>query len=121
MKLVKLKINPSGKDGWGSKDLVFASDITQLYGPNGSGKTPVIHSIAFALGYPVRYREDIMEKCSSVSLTVEHEQDFLTFERSFSEKFHIEVSELGSNETRTFYNEKEVSEYLFSRLGLSSL
>ena len=121
MKLVKLKIHPSGKDGWGSKDLVFASDITQLYGPNGAGKTPVIHSIAFALGYPVRYRDDIMAKCSSASLTVEHEGEFFIFERSFSDKFHIEVSERGSNETRIFYNEKEISEYLFSRLGLSPL
>lgn len=121
MKLIELKIHPSGKDGWGSKDLVFASDITQLYGPNGAGKTPVIHSIAFALGYPVRYRDDIMAKCSSVSLTVEHEEDFFTFERSFSDKFHIEVSERGSNETHVFYNEQEISEYLFSRLGLSPL
>ncbi|MGI0119869.1 AAA family ATPase [Zooshikella sp. RANM57] len=121
MKLVELKIHPSGKDGWSSKDLVFASDITQLYGPNGAGKTPVIHSIAFALGYPVRYRDDIMEKCSSARLTVEHEKDFFTFERSFSDKFHIEVSERGSNETRIFYNEQEISEYLFLRLGLSPL
>lgn len=121
MKLVKLKIHPSGKTGWGSKDLVFANDITQLYGPNGAGKTPVIHSIAFALGYPVRYRDDIMANCSSVSLTVEHEKEFFTFERSFSDKFHIEVSEKGSKESRTFYNEQEISEYLFSRLGLSSL
>lgn len=121
MKLVELKIHPSGKAGWGSKDLVFASDITQLYGPNGAGKTPVIHSIAFALGYPVRYRDDIMVKCSSVRLTVEHEEEFFTFERSFSDKFHIEVSEKGSKEARIFYNEKEISEYLFSRLGLSSL
>lgn len=121
MKLVKLKIHPSGKDGWGSKELMFASDITQLYGPNGAGKTPVIHSIAFALGYPVRYREDIMAKCSSVTLTVEHEENFFTFERSFSDKFHIEVLEKGSKETHIFYNEKEISEYLFSRLGLSSI
>lgn len=121
MKLVELKIHPSGKDGWGSKDLVFASDITQLYGPNGAGKTPVIHSIAFALGYPVRYRDDIMAKCSSVSLTVEHEENFFTLERSFSDKFHIEVTEKGSKEARIFYNEQEISEYLFSRLGLSSL
>src|SRR5690554_4897921 len=121
MKLVELKIHPSGKDGWGSKDLVFASDITQLYGPNGAGKTPVIHSIAFALGYPVRYRDDIMAKCSSVSLTVEHEGSFFTLERSFSDKFHIEMSERGSKEARIFYNEQEISEYLFSRLGLSSL
>ena len=103
MKLVELKIHPSGKTGWGSKDLVFASDITQLYGPNGAGKTPVIHSIAFALGYPVRYRDDIMAKCSSVSLTVEHEEEYFTFERSFSDKFHIEVSEKGSKEARIFY------------------
>lgn len=121
MKLIELKIHPSGKDGWSSKDLVFASDITQLYGPNGAGKTPVIHSIAFALGYPVRYRDDIMAKCSSVSLTVEHEEEFFTFERSFSDKFHIAVSDRGSNETRVFYNEQEISEYLFSRLGLSPL
>ncbi|AMX03377.1 AAA family ATPase [Microbulbifer thermotolerans] len=121
MKLVKLKIHPSGKDGWGSKDLVFASDITQLYGPNGAGKTPVIHSIAFALGYPVRFRDDIMAKCSLVSLTVEHEGSFFTFERSFSDKFYIEVSEKDSKEARIFYNEQEISEYLFSRLGLSSL
>lgn len=121
MKLIELKIHPSGKDGWGSKNLVFASDITQLYGPNGSGKTPVIHSIAFALGYPVRYRDDIMAKCSSVSLTVEHDEDFFTFERSLSDKFHIEVSGRGSSETRAFYNEQEFSEYLFSRLGLLPL
>lgn len=121
MKLVELEIHPSGTDGWGSKNLVFANDITQLYGPNGAGKTPVIHSIAFALGYPVRYRDDIMEKCLSVSLTVEHEEELFTFERSFSDKFHIEVSERGSSEKRMFYNEQEISEYLFSRLGLSPL
>jgi hypothetical protein len=121
MKLIKLKINPSGKDGWGSKDLMFGSDITQLYGPNGSGKTPVIHSIAFALGYPVRYREDIIAKCSSVSLTVEHEEELFTFERSFSDKFHIKVLESEAGKAQIFYNEQEISEYLFSTLGLSTL
>lgn len=121
MKLVELKIYPSGRDGWGSKDLVFASDITQLYGPNGAGKTPVIHSIAYALGYPVRYRDDIMAKCSSVRLTVEHEGSLLTFDRSFSNSFHIEVSEQSSNEKHIFYKEYEVSEYLFLRLGLSPI
>lgn len=50
MKLISLKIVPVNPNGWGSPELKFANDITELYGPNGCGKTPVIHSIAFALG-----------------------------------------------------------------------
>lgn len=119
MRLLDLKISPAGQRGWGSETLVFGSDITQLYGPNGCGKTPVIHSIAFALGYPVRYREDIFEHCDAAILRAEHNNQKITFKRHISKSFHLECILEGDEESHIFYNEKGVSEFLFGRLGIS--
>ncbi|WP_259663639.1 ATP-binding protein [Shewanella algae] len=45
--------------------------MTQLYGPNGCGKTPLVQSIAFCLGFPSIFRNDIYNHCSHVELNVE--------------------------------------------------
>lgn len=66
MKLESLKVYARGSNGWGSSELAFAKSITQLYGPNGSGKTPLVQSIAFCLGYPCEFRDDIYVHCESV-------------------------------------------------------
>tara|TARA_R110002073_G_scaffold335499_1_gene527639 strand:+ start:4138 stop:5910 length:1773 start_codon:yes stop_codon:yes gene_type:complete len=119
MRLLDLRISPAGQRGWGSETLVFGDDITQLYGPNGCGKTPVIHSIAFALGYPVRYRDDILEHCDSAILRAQHNGREIIFKRQISKNFHLECTLKGDKESHVFYNEKDISEFLFARLGVS--
>jgi recombinational DNA repair ATPase RecF len=41
MNLLTLQIFPKGLDGWMSDELHFGNHITQLFGPNGCGKTPL--------------------------------------------------------------------------------
>ncbi|MCW5608623.1 MAG: hypothetical protein KIT26_11295 [Nitrosomonas sp.] len=120
MKLLELKIEPSGLNGWGSRVLEFGKDITQLYGPNGCGKTPIIHSIAYALGYPVRYREDILNNCESVILKAAHGDINIEFKRKIGSDFHLECIQSDQDEVRIFYNEKDMSTYLFNLLELST-
>jgi hypothetical protein len=123
MKLLELKIEPVEVDGWESELLTFGDDITQLYGPNGCGKTPVIHSVAYAMGYPVRYREDILTNCKSVILRASHEEKVIVFKRELSSSFSVECKIHDANkddETNTFYNEKDLSVFLFDLLGLST-
>lgn len=119
MRLTELSIQPIENTGWGSGPLIFGEDITQLYGPNGCGKTPVIHSIAFAMGYPVRYRDDILAHCESVTLKAVHNDKVITFLRQMSKDFHVECSVSDQEETRIFYNEKDISKFLLDFLGLS--
>jgi hypothetical protein len=126
MKLLELKIESVEDGGWESELLIFGNDITQLYGPNGCGKTPVIHSIAFAMGYPVRYREDIQRNCKSVILKASHEGEIIVFKRELSANFNIECEVYKTNEDRksgsinNFYNEQDLSLYIFGLLGLST-
>ncbi len=120
MKLIELKITPETDNGWGSKTLKFGTDITQLYGPNGCGKTPVIHSIAFAMGYPVKYREDILSNCKSVVLNAAHGDVTMKFTREINSKFHIECEISNQKEVKVFYNEKDISLFLFDLIGVST-
>ncbi len=125
MRLLELKIEPVEVDGWESELLTFGEDITQLYGPNGCGKTPVIHSIAYAMGYPVRYREDILRNCKSVMLKASHEEKNIVFKRELSSSFSVECIVYDTNKSdevnnNVFYNEKDLSVYLFDLLGLST-
>lgn len=121
MKLLDLKIISSGPKGWESELLEFGDDITQLYGPNGCGKTPVIHSIAYALGYPVRYRDDIIANCGSVILRAEHEGKVLSFERELSNNFHLKCIPSGQENSHIFYNEREASDFILNELGISTV
>ena len=114
-----MQIMPEGHRGWGSETFEFGDDITQLYGPNGCGKTPVIHSIAFALGYPVRYRDDILENCASAILRAEHDGKKIEFERRLSTSFHLKCTFEDDEDPHIFYNEKDISEFLLTRLGIS--
>jgi predicted nucleic acid-binding Zn-ribbon protein len=115
MKLNTLKIEPAGAAGWRSEELIFGREITELYGPNGSGKTPIIQSIAYCLGYPVRYRDDVLSKCEAAVLSIDLGDGVLTLRRKIGERFDIEV--LASGEARTFYTDKEFSAYLLNVFG----
>lgn len=117
MRLVSLELLPEGAAGWASGVLTFGDHVTQLFGPNGAGKTPVTQSIAYALGCPVSYREDIKEHCNSVRLTVLVAGRELTAKRFFKGPFAVEVSE-PNQDVKAFYNEQEYSRFLLDLWGL---
>ncbi len=119
MLLRDIKIEAAGATGWFSKHLAFGDDITQLYGPNGCGKTPVIQSIAFALGYPVKYREDIYKNCGAVVLRLNVCDQEIELRRRIEKKLDIQACVNGGKPT-TFYNEGEYSSFLFDLLGVET-
>ncbi|WP_301583484.1 AAA family ATPase [Halomonas alkaliantarctica] len=117
MKLKSLQLLPSGKNGWHSSKLVFGENITQLYGPNGCGKTPVVQSLAFCLGYPSVFRNDIYEKCGFAVLELEIRSLLFIIKRTISREVDILVTEPAGIEQR-FHTEREFSEYIFSLVGI---
>lgn len=119
MNLISLKIYPNGPSGWGSPLLKFGRDITQLYGPNGCGKTPVVQSIPYCLGFPSIFRNDIYDKCKYVELTVSSAKGVLILRRVYSRDFDLQVIEQ-SGLVQRFFNELDYSRYLFEWLGLTA-
>lgn len=118
MRLISLQIFPRGKAGLGSTLLKFGDHITQLYGPNGSGKTPTVQSIAFCLGYNTVFRDDIYSRCEYACLKFEVAGAVYTSSRTFSREFDILLEADGR--TQNFYKEQEFSEFLFSILGIDA-
>jgi hypothetical protein len=118
MKLLSLQIFPRGKAGLGSHLLQFGDDITQLYGPNGSGKTPTVQSIAFCLGYNSIFREDIYNLCEHASLKFSIDEEVYVSSRVYSKDFDITIEQGGK--FIQFFNEREFSSFLFSLLKLDA-
>lgn len=118
MKLISFEIKRKNTSGWGSPKLFFGDEITQLHAKNGSGKTPLIQSIVFCLGYPIEFREDILRNCLSANLTLIINQENYTFCRLYNSKFDIKILK---NETQLdrFYSESEFSRFLLPLLGYS--
>lgn len=116
MKLVSLQIFPSGQFGWKSDFLEFGKDITQLYGKNGCGKTPLVQTITYCLGYPSIFRNDIYDHCNYAILTVDTPKGTLKLKRIYSKDVDIEVTDINNNIQR-FFDEKEYSLFLFDWLG----
>lgn len=118
MILKNIRILPRGAEGWRSEVLEFGREVTQLYGPNGCGKTPIIQAIVFCLGYPCKFREDIYQHCDRATLVFEIKNSVYSASRAFTSQFDIELSG-PDGEKQDFYNEKEYSEFLFELLNLS--
>ena len=118
MKLISIKIFPIGKSGWGSDLLEFGTHITQLFGPNGCGKTPIVQSIAFCLGYPCQFRKDIYDNCGYAILKVETHSGTFDIRRVYSRDVDITVSN-SNGEIQRFYEEKTFSSYLFYVLDIT--
>ncbi|CAA0107140.1 Uncharacterised protein [Zhongshania aliphaticivorans] len=120
MELLTLEITPSGPFGWGSGQLEFGKGITQLYAKTGSGKTPVISAVSYALGYHHEFRNDIVEKCHSARLEVGLLGSRFLFERLLSDTFKIYVYEEMDGAyylNQLFDNEKDFSGFLFEKIG----
>lgn len=119
MKLLSLKIEPLGLNGWESPLLEFGQRTTLIYAKNGSGKTPIIQSLAASLGFPPKFREDILGKCASVTLHAESDGEPLTIRRIVGAKnsdFHGTLNFAG--EETEYFNEGDFSIALFNALDL---
>lgn len=117
MKLINIQIFPNNQLGWRSDLLRFGDNITQLFGPNGCGKTPIVQSIAYCLGYPSVFRNDIYDHCNFAVLEVETVKGNLKLKRVYSREVDIEVTE-PTGGTQRFFDEKDYSNFLFEWMDL---
>lgn len=117
MKLVSLKIWPDGDNGWTSREHVFGKRVTQLFAKNGSGKTPLVKSIVYALGGKVEFRRDVRDRCARVTLAVESGGDRLILERSFKRSNDLAIITADGGRLE-FSSEREYSRFLFDRWGI---
>jgi energy-coupling factor transporter ATP-binding protein EcfA2 len=117
MKLLSLRMEPAGATGWSSETLVFGNHITQLFGPNGSGKTPIIQSMAHVLGHPVKFREDVLKNCSAAVLRIQSQDRELELRRKLGTPFEAQIRADGT-ETQTFYVERDYSNALLALFQL---
>lgn len=119
MKLLSLKVEPLGQNGWESPLLQFGQRTTLIYAKNGSGKTPIIQSLAASLGFPPKFREEILGKCAAITLHVESNGEPLTIRRVIGAKnsdFHGVLD--FSGEKAEYFSEGDFSVALFTALGL---
>jgi hypothetical protein len=116
MRLISLKITARGAAGWESPELMFGTRTTSLFAPNGSGKTPLVHAIAYCLGFDSKFRDDIRDHCQAAVLTFLHAGKNVAVRRDFAREFHVTVND-GESE-REFFSEGEYSKAMFADLGL---
>lgn len=115
MKLISLKLNSRGANGWESPLLEFGHRTTSLHAPNGSGKTPLVQAIPFCLGFDAKFQNDIRERCHSATLIFEHAGQLYRFSRDFG-SFRL-VTESGESR-KEFFSESDFSKAVFEELGL---
>lgn len=117
MRLLTLKINARHANGWESPVLAFGQRTTSLFARNGSGKTPIVQSIAYCLGTDVKFRQDISDNCSSAVLTVEVNGRRVEIERGLADRVFV-VRSMGS--MRRFDNEEDFSRAIYQELGIDT-
>ncbi len=119
MRLRSLKVEPLGQNGWESPLLEFGARTTLIFAKNGSGKTPIIQSLAASLGFPPKFRDEIFSKCATVTLEAENDGQPLVIRRILgtnNRDFNAVLS-YGGEESEHF-NEGSFSSAFFKALGL---
>lgn len=119
MRLRSLKVEPLGQNGWESPLLEFGARTTLIFAKNGSGKTPIIQSLAASLGFPPKFRDEIFSKCAAVTLEAENDGQPLVIRRILgtnNRDFNAILSYGGENSEH--FNEGSFSAALFRALGL---
>lgn len=119
MRLRSLKVEPLGQNGWESPLLEFGERTTLIFAKNGSGKTPIIQSLAASLGFPPKFRDEIFSKCAAVTLEAENDGQPLVIRRILgtnNRDFNACLSYRG--EKSEHFNEGSFSAALFKALDL---
>ncbi|WP_322005105.1 hypothetical protein [Paraburkholderia tropica] len=121
MRLRSLKVEPNGQNGWESPLLEFGRRTTLVFAKNGSGKTPIIQSLAASLGFPPKFRDEIFSKCAAVTLHADSNGEALIIRRVLgtnNRDFHATLTYRG--EEAAYYSESEFSVALFEIFGLDA-
>ncbi|MBT9461208.1 MAG: hypothetical protein IV084_06050 [Rugosibacter sp.] len=119
MRLQSLKVEPLGQNGWESPLLEFGERTTLIFARNGSGKTPIIQSLAASIGFPPKFRDEIFSKCTAVTLKAENAGEPLVIRRILgtnNRDFHAILTY--RDEESEHFNEGSFSVALFEALGL---
>jgi len=119
LRLRSLKVEPLGQNGWGSPLLEFGARTTLIFAKNGSGKTPIIQSLAACLGFPSKFRDEIFSKCAAIILEAEHDGKPLIIRRVLrtnNREFNAFLSY--GDEKSEHFNEGSFSAALFNVIGL---
>lgn len=120
MRLISLKVEPLGQNGWESPLLEFGSRTTLILARNGSGKTPIIQSLTASLGFPPKFRDEIFSKCASVTLHAESDGEPLLIKRFYENNNHTFHAILSfRDESTEHFNEGSFSAALLDVLGLA--
>ncbi|HYX32755.1 MAG TPA: AAA family ATPase [Oligoflexus sp.] len=109
---------PRGEGGWESERITFAEDFTIFGGENGSGKTPMLEGMGFALGYPLELPPEIIENCAAARLKVEINNVEYVIERLIEADFEVTVSG-ESIKTKKFTSSREFSDWILGQLDIS--
>jgi len=119
LRLRSLKVEPLGQNGWESPLLEFGGRTTLIFARNGSGKTPIIQSLAASLGFPPRFRDEMFSKCAAVTLEAENGGEPFVIRRilgSNNRDFHATLTY--RDEESEHFDEGSFSLALFGALGL---
>ena len=96
--------------------LVFGKKTTLLYAENGSGKTPILQALAYCLGFPAKFREDILSHCAAACLSLDHAGKTVHIRREFTKDFNATIT--SEDEVHEFFSESDFSTSLFKKLQL---
>ncbi|MBB3820647.1 prefoldin subunit 5 [Xanthomonas arboricola] len=112
MKLLSLQILGEAEHAWSSRRWEFAEQVTQLFGPNGCGKTPIVQSAMYALGYEVEFRDDILSNCTYVFLEILAGKKIYSIKRSFKRRNEFVVETQGQSPV-SFSSQRDFSRFAF--------
>jgi hypothetical protein len=116
--LHSLQLLPRGPDGWASPELLFGALTTLVSGPLGSGKTPVLKALAYAIGGPAELPPDVRRRCSSVQVKFRSDSgDEYVLRRAIEGAVDVEVVAPDASTDR-FQDERSLSEWVLQRLGI---
>jgi DNA repair exonuclease SbcCD ATPase subunit len=117
-RLRTLQFLPSAINGWTSGPFVFSDTTTLINGANGAGKTPVVRSIVFALGFPISLPPEMERRCRAIALTIESDGKEYVIERTIGTAFEISV-QIQDSHPEKFTDEKTFANWMLPVLGLA--
>lgn len=110
--LENFKFQTNSITGWESEEIKFGKEFTILLGGNGTGKTPMMWGMAYALGYPLDLATDITNNSSHTSFILNHAGSKYKFVRSTSKEFLVTVSK-DKEDLQEFTSQLEFSNFMF--------
>lgn len=99
------------KDKWQSEKIIFADHATVFQGGNGTGKTPMLKGIQFAMGHNVEFDPIIPENIEIAELVISKDGINTTFSRKMSQDFEIEIK--SKSDKTVFTSERDFADFFF--------